>query len=114
VANAIVDIDQRCTAASGITHRYLQLVDATGGAAASICLGDFTPLFRTIAERSYTPETGFFLAGIPGPAGVTVRVDGAIAAPGSYVFDRAANEVRFVTTPRAGARIEVAYTPACN
>jgi hypothetical protein len=114
VANAIVDIDQRCADASGIAHRYLDLVNATGGAAASICLGNFTPLFRTIAERSYTPETGFVLAAVPGPGGIAVKVDGAVAPPGSFVYDAAANEVRFPVAPRPGARIEVSYTPTCN
>lgn len=114
VTNAIVDVDRRCTAASGVAVRYLELVAATGGVSSSICAGNWAPAFRAIADRSYTPETGFPLAEVPDAAGVVVHVDGVLASPSSWVFDAAANEVRFHVPPPPGARIEIDYTPVCN
>ncbi len=114
VAGGIVDVDQRCAATSGVAHRYLELAAATGGVTASICQGDFTAPLRAIADRAYTPETGFALAEVPDAAGVIVAVDGVLAPPSSYLYDAGSNEIRFHAPPSPGARVEVTYTPACR
>lgn len=113
-ANAIVDINNFCAQTSGIAQRYLDLVNATGGNASSICAADWNAAFGTFADQAFAERTAYGLSQIPDANGIEVFVNGTAAAAGSWSYDAGSNSVRFSTPPAPGSVITVTYTATCR
>ena len=115
-ANALVDVNDLCAQTSGLAHRYIELADATGGIASSICAPDWQGVFGNIAAQAYTPRTQFTLSATPDAAGLEVLVNGTPSPAGAWTYDAASNSIRFAagSTPPVGARIDVNYVSSCR
>ena len=112
-ANALVDVDNRCADTSGVATRYMELVSATGGVAASICGGNWAGVFANVAAQAFTPRTAFVLSQTPDGAGMEVTVNGVQSPPTDWTYDPRSNSITFSNAPPPGARITVDYTASC-
>lgn len=113
-ASALVDVNDACSQASGVAHRYLELARATGGTASSICAPNWNGVFAGFAADAYTPRQAFTLSQTPDPAGIEVFVNGAPSPAGTWTYDAASNSIRFGSPPPVGARVEVNYVSSCQ
>jgi len=116
VVNGIVDTGEGCPEGAGVARRYLDVIRATGGLAASLCASDWTGIMRQLADRAFADPPPFVLGAVPGPAGVQVFVNGTPADPTSWRYDAGSNSVSFVRgrEPAAGSEIEVRYEAKCE
>ncbi|WP_373047283.1 choice-of-anchor D domain-containing protein [Vulgatibacter sp.] len=113
-ANAIVDVNNLCSQTSGVAHRYLQLVGATGGIPSSICAPNFAGTFSGIATQAFAPRDGFTLSQTPDGTGLEVLVNGVVSPQSAWTYDAGSNTIRFANPPAAGSRIRVNYTATCR
>lgn len=112
--------DPTCTSAPwGVKlpgYRYIELVDASGGAKESICDADYSRALTNVKARVLEISTEFPLDRKPIEASIKVYVNG-IEIPKSEVngwtYRASANAIRFHGTaiPAAGAGIHVAFDP---
>ncbi len=86
---------------------YLDVVEATGGATASICQADLTPVAAALGDQSIDWQDTFVLQARPEPGTVRVTVDGA-ATP-DWSLATAPPAITFDAPPPPGATIVVRY-----
>lgn len=100
--SGVVDVDGCNEGAAN----YLEAIAATGGVALSICTASWGEYVAALADATTSRAAAFALSESPVVDTLEVRVDGVQSE--AFVFDAAANEVRFDALPPA-ASVEVAY-----
>lgn len=88
--------------------RYVAVATASGGAVASICTEDFSPVVASLSDVGVEGTRVFPLQADPVDGSVTVSVDGARQADG-WAIDHAGPTLVFVTEPPLDAEIRVRY-----
>ena len=116
--NAIAgDLPDGCfslAAAADAGARYIEAVEATGGARESNCAQDLQGALGRVALSALGLEDTFVLSDVPVPDSLEVRVSGAIIPSRPYdgwTYDAGLNAIRFdgLAVPPPGAGIEVSY-----
>jgi hypothetical protein len=114
---ALVPTDRRCTTAGDSGERFSAVARATGGAADSVCLGDYRPFLDQLIRRAGDPQADFPLTATPSPtAEMTVRVQGRVLEPTRWQYDAARNVVVFQpgAVPKTGENIQIRYRSVCQ
>ncbi len=97
--------------------RYLQAVEATGGATASVCSADPTGLLVTLGSTLTHVQSAFPLGAPPVPATLAVAVDGVPCLDGWWL-DPTTNQVVFDPEggclPPPGSVVTVQYERKCQ
>lgn len=111
LASAVVgDAPSGCVSEMGMAQpgsRYLQVVEASGGEATSICAADFSPLLAAIGAVSVAWPQVFPLQAAPYQDSLRVTVDGE-DAPG-WELDADALAIVFDVPPPPSSRIVASY-----
>ncbi len=123
-AHAIVgDVPGGCSSGAGSAaagQRYVAVAQATGGSVVSICDANFAAGLASIGNIAFGLRKQFFLARLPDPSTITVKVANvacAGAAGANWVYDGDSNSVVFDEgggcMPQAGQVVEIHYETVC-
>ncbi|WNG50174.1 choice-of-anchor D domain-containing protein [Archangium minus] len=115
--HALVPTDNSCTTAGPPGPRFSTVAQRTGGAAESICRGDYGPFLDKLLQRADGLQADFTLSTTPnGTEEMSVRVQGVRLPEEQWTYDAARNAVIFrgAAVPTAGQTIEVRYRSACG
>ena len=113
---ALVPTDTRCTTAGGPGTRFAAVAQATGGAADSICLGDYGGFLDKLLRRAEGLQADFTLTATPnGVDEMSVRVAGTTLGKDQWTYDAKRNAVLFNAgaVPTPGQTLEVRYRSIC-
>lgn len=114
-AHALVPLGSGCLTAGSPGPRFAGVAQGTGGEVLSVC-GGYAGLLSRLVEKSSGPQASFPLSFTPsGEADISLTVDGAPAAPGSWGYDSATNSILFQpgAIPPPGSKIRVRYRSVC-
>ncbi len=105
-----------CSSPNGLAYyapRYIQMAQATGGVVESICNPNWGQSLANIGVRSFGLKKSFELSSQPVPATISVTLDGAPAAAGSWTYDTLTNRVNFAVEPPSYTTIDIQYSVQC-
>ncbi|MCB9639608.1 MAG: choice-of-anchor D domain-containing protein [Myxococcales bacterium] len=97
--------------------RYLAVIQATNGVAASICDSNWSGTLGQLGSVTFGYRKQFFLSRYADPATVTVKVNGQVVSQSDptngWNYVPQDNSVAFNNAPVAGAKIEITYKAIC-
>jgi hypothetical protein len=117
----VVTTDPTCSSAawnySNPGLKYVSLVNASGGAATSICGGDFASAVTNVKARVLEIITAYPLSRLPKVETIAVSINGASVpqnAVNGWTYSTVTNTVSFhgSAIPSIYSRISVTFTPA--
>ncbi|MFZ5478144.1 MAG: hypothetical protein ACOZNI_15360 [Myxococcota bacterium] len=101
--------DDDCDTAARGTG-YLEVTDAVGGIAWSICTDDWPGLLAELGQEAAGLKHEFFLSRVPVEATIEVKVDGEAYGAGDWTYSRTRNSVTFLDyTPEPLSVVEIRY-----
>jgi hypothetical protein len=112
--SAIVALETGCPL-NDTGFQYIQLAEATGGSAYSICENDWTAILEALGVRAAGLQRVFYLSELPAPGSLDVWIEDngqvfTFVEGEDYVWDGNLNAIEFLTyTPRASAEIHAVY-----
>jgi hypothetical protein len=118
--SAITGEPAGCTGPGGNAeagHRYIDMVNRTGGVSQSICTADWAQSLEQLSSTAFGFRRRFFLTGQPVMETIELKEDGVVipTGPGTWWYDGTANAIQFsqLATPEPGVNIDVSYGIAC-
>jgi len=111
--SGILGLDTTCT--DRASTAYISVIEATGGAAFSICENDWTPMLQQLGIRAAGLQREFVLTQVPDVDTLQVYIEDEgveylFERDVDYVYDGDANSIIFQRyTPRATAYVHLIY-----